>query len=408
MDFTELINSSLDFVLSLMPIFIPVVLAYALFNIWLQFARSRFLAGQEYTLIRIIPPKEITKTPAAMELFITSLHQTGGEANAYDVYWKGKSRAWFSLEIVSNAGEVSFYIWTRKSLKKFIENQIYAQYPGIEVIETEDYVDKVDYFSGNYNMFGMEYKLSEPDPVPIKTYVDYGLHMSNTDEEEKIDPITPTLELLGSLGSGEHAWIQFIVKAHKKEDKKPGTWFGKTDNWVDEARKMIIDIKKESVYKDPDDPEGRPIPLQTKVQEEKINAIERSVTKLGFDVGIRSVYIAEKDAFNGINIPGLIGTFKQYGSTNLNGFKLGFTTSYNFWWQDPLKTRIKNVKEQFYNDYRNRVYFDTIIDLKQRKKMVLNTEELATLFHFPGGVASTPTLSRVQSRKGEAPTNLPM
>jgi hypothetical protein len=144
------------------------------------------------------------------------------------------------------------------------------------------------------------------------------------------------------------------------------------------------------------------------VQEEKINAIERSVTKLGFDVGIRSVYIAEKDAFNGINIPGLIGTFKQYGSTNLNGFKLGFTTSYNFWWQDPLKTRIKNVKEQFYNDYRNRVYFDTIIDLKQRKKMVLNTEELATLFHFPGGVASTPTLSRVQSRKGEAPTNLPM
>jgi hypothetical protein len=40
--------------------------------------------------------------------------------------------------------------------------------------------------------------------------------------------------------------------------------------------------------------------------------------------------------------------------------------------------------------------------------MILNTEELATIFHFPGQVAGTPTLERVPSKKAEAPSNLPI
>lgn len=407
MNIDELITSSIDFLKLVFPIFIPILLGYVLFNMWVLYARNKFLANQEYSLIRIVPPKDILKTPAAMELFISSLYQTGGEANPLDVYWYGKSRPWFSLEMVSTNGEVGFYIWTRSALKNYLSNQIYAQYPGIEIMDVEDYVDEVDYTSGNYEMFGLEYKLTQPDPIPIKTYVDYGLD-KHDEEEEKVDPITATTEFLGSLQQGEHAWIQIIVKAHKKEDKDKTKWFGKTDFWIDEAKKQIEEIKEQSVYKDPNDKDGKSIPMQTFSQKEKIEAIERNISKMGFDVGIRAIYIAEKDSFVGPNIPGLIGSFKQYGSSNLNGFKPAFTTSVDYPWQDIFGKRVKKMKETLYEDYKNRIYFGTFFGPKKREKFVLNSEELATIFHFPGGVATTPSLTRVKSRKAEAPSNLPI
>jgi hypothetical protein len=375
---------------------VPIALGFILFNLWVNYAQRKFDANTEKVLLRIIPPKEITKTPAAMELFLQSLYQTGGEATKLDKYWKGKSRAKFALEIASIGGDVGFYIWTREALRGYIEGQIYAHDPGIEVVETEDY-SKLDYDSGNYNAFGVEYALTQPDPVPIKTYIDYGADKI-TEEEEKIDPITATLEFMGGLKAGENAWLQIHVKAHKE----------KPDKWVEEAKEMVKEIKQEGIYKDEKDPDGRPIQFQTKAQEEKINAIERNISKLGFDVGFRGIYIAEKDAFTGPNIGGLIGSFRQYGSPNLNGFKPGVYTSFDYWWQDPSGKRVERMRTQMLKDYSDRVYFGTKIDGKFRKSYILNTEELATIFHFPGGVASTPTLTRIQSRKGEAPTNLPM
>lgn len=407
MEFQTLIETSIFYIKLALPFFIVFGLGYALFNMWVIYARRKFLSEQTYVLLRIIPPKEILKTPAAMELFISSLHQTGGEANPIDVYWHGKSRARFSLEIVSIGGEVGFYIRTRTSLKNYIENQIYAQYPGIEVQVVDDYTEQIDYDSGKYSMFGIEYGLSQPDPIPIKTYVDYGLDKPG-EEEEKVDPITATTEFLGSIKKGENLWIQIIIKAHKKEDKDVNKWFGKTDYWVDEAIEQIAKIREESFYKNPKDPNANPMPLQTTAQREKIDAIERNISKMGFDVGIRGIYIAEKAAFVGENIPGLIGVFKQYGSTSLNGIKPVAFTSVNYFWQDIFGTRVENLKRQILNDYKNRTFFDSFFGLKYRNKFVLNTEELATIFHFPGGVASTPTLSRIQSRKGEPPSNLPI
>lgn len=343
---------------------------------------------------------DIFKTPLAMELFINALYQTGGEATPVDRFWHGKVRPWFSLEIVSLGGKVGFFIWTRKELSGYIQSQIYAQYPGIEVKEVEDYTDKFDYSSGNYAMFGVEYALTEPDPVPIKTYVDYGLDKTS-EEEEKTDPITAVLEFFGSLRDGENAWIQMIVRAHKKEDKDPESWFGKTDLWKDKAKDLIKEIREESLVEI--DPEKGKMPMATEGQKNKITAIERSVSKLPFDVGIRAVYIAERDLFNGVNIPGLIGSFKQYGSLDLNGFKPGKTTSFDYWWQDPTGRRVAFLKNRMFKSYVNREYFFT-----GRKHFILNSEELATIFHFPGRVAITPGLERVQSRKGEAPANLPI
>lgn len=373
---------------------------------WVKYAREKFISSQEHILMRVVPPRDFYKTPLAMELFINALYQTSGESTPIDRLWYGKVRAWFSLEIASHEGEVAFYIWTRKALSGFIQNQIYAQYPGVEVKEVEDYVSKVDYHSGEYAMFGLEYALSQADPLPIKTYVDYGLDKAETKDELKIDPITPTLEFLGSLKQGEHAWIQIIVRAHKKEDPDGKSWFGKTDKWIDESKDLIKEIKEASVY---ENSKGEMVPLATKGQADKINAIERSVSKLGFDCGIRSIYIAHKDAFSGVNIPALVGCFKQYGSASLNGFRPEITTSFDYFWQDITGNKLKKIKKEIYEAYKERGYFwRKDHEGHSRKKFILNSEELATIYHFPGSEVQTPTLTRVQSRKGNAPSNLPI
>lgn len=406
MEISNLFGPTLDFIFFILPIVIPIALIITLFELWVSFARERFLASQEYVLLRITPPRDFHKTPMAMELFINALYQTSGESTPIDRLWHGKVRTWFSLEMASHEGEVAFYIWTRKGLSNFLQSQIYAQYPGIEVKEVEDYVSKVDYHSGEYSMFGVEYGLAQPDPVPIRTYVDYGLDKVESKDELKIDPITPTLEFLGSLKQGEHAWIQIIVRAHKKEDKDETKWFGKTDKWVDEAMDLIKDIKEKSVY---ENKKGEIVPLATKGQADKINAIERSVSKLGFDCGIRSLYIARKDVFSGVNIPGLVGSFKQYGSFNLNGFKPVVTTSFDYFWQDIGGKKSAKIKKELFDAYKERGYFwRKLKKHKTRKKFILNSEELATIYHFPGADVQTPSLTRVQSRRGNAPSNLPI
>lgn len=403
----NLIEQVIDFLFFLFPFFLVIILGFSLFNLWLVYIRKLFLEKQEYTLLRIYPTREIYKTPAAMEMIIESLYQTGGEGDWVDLYWKGQSRPTFSLEIVSHGGEIAFYMWTRKEFSKMIENQIYAQYPGVEVEQVEDYSQKIDYESGNFSIFGVEFKLTASDPLPIKTYVDYNLDKpSENPGSSDIDPLSTTLEAFGSIRQGENIWLQIIIKAHKKEDKKEGTWFDKTDNWIDEAKKEIAKIREESVMKNGDG--AFSFPLLTKGQTDKISAIEKSISKLGFDCGIRGIYIAEKDVFDKGSISALIGSLQQYGSPYLNGFKPGPKTKFDYKYQDFFGTKLKKMKDQIFDDYQKRAYWGTVLNKKRRQKFVLNSEELATIFHFPSSATGTPTLKRVESKKSEAPSNLPI
>jgi hypothetical protein len=143
----------------------------------------------------------------------------------------------------------------------------------------------------------------------------------------------------------------------------------------------------------------------TKRQGEIISAIERSLGKLGFDCGIRTLYIAKKEHYDGSNIAGLTGILRQYSAPDLNGFKPTNTTSFDYPWEDWNDIRLNKKKKKIFDAYARRSYFYAPY---KKKPFVLNTEELATVYHFPGGVAETPTFTRIESRKGEPPANLPI
>jgi hypothetical protein len=411
----NLIADILDFIFFLLPIILPIGLFALFINILLETNRKKFISSQESILLEILPPQEIEKSPAAMELFLTSLYNTSDAGNWYEKYFQGKVRTWFSLEIISIDGHVNFYIWSWKKFKKSIESQLYAQFPGIEIAEVDDYSLGTEY-DGSIEIFGAEMELTQPDPYPIKTYIDYGLD-KETEEEYKVDPITPVLESLGSISKGHQFWIQIIVRAHKKEDKDPTKWFGKTDLWKDVAKSEIKKIRENSLLEIKEKEGTRKIPQITKGQELRIVALERSISKMSFDTGLRLIYLAEKDQFDGTNIASILGSFKQYNSPELNGFKPAFTTSFDAPWEDLTGKQAIKMKEEILESYKKRDYFWKPYrkfywwrpsKLVNRKKFVLNTEELATIYHFPGKVAYTPTVKRVRSKKATAPFNLPV
>ncbi|MBX4216068.1 hypothetical protein KW797_03910 [Candidatus Parcubacteria bacterium] len=385
----------------------PIALGVIAWRLWLYYINLLFLRSIKWQLLEVQLPREIRRSPLAMELVLNALHQTGGTGTWFDKYWKGQLRFYFSLEIVSIEGAVHFLIRTPDRFRNFIESYIYAQYPEAEIREVPDYVDRLEYATGGrWSMWGTEFVLTKPDPYPIKTYVDYGVDKI-AKEEEKIDPITSTIELMGSMQKGEQMWLQILVRALNKD--------GKT--WKKQVDEEIKKFKEDIIKKAGGDEEGFQETRLTKGERDVITAIERHSEKVTFDIGIRAIYIAEKESFRPANIPSVVNMLKQYNSNTLNGFKPARATAVDFPWQEYVGfdkfipyinlglKETEQMKIKLFNLYLKRDYF---YGANRRDPFALTTEELATIYHFPGRVAQTPSFGRVDSKKAEPPSNLPM
>lgn len=403
---------ALSIVINLSPILLVVALFFIAWPIWVKYVRAKFFFSQKYVLLEIRLPKDVFKSPQAMELFLTSLHQTGGEGTWYNKYWLGMTRSWFSLEMISVEGQVKFFIWMRAANKNFTESSLYAQFPGIEITEKDDYARTVHSEPSENGIWACELQLTKEDAYPIKTYIDYKLD-KDPKEEFKVDPLAPFLEYLGSVGPNQQVWIQILVRAHKKEARLAGHLWKTTDRWKDDAyviiNKILLRNAKTKVAGEENPETGfSKMPSITSGEKDIVEAIERSLTKQAFDVGIRCVYIAKNGFFNPSNIGGILGSFKQFSTEHLNGFRPNsdyFHAQYDYPWQDYKNIRRNRWSKMALMAYKRRSYFYPPFE---RRGFVLNTEELATIFHFPGQVAGTPTLSRIPSKKSEAPTNLPI
>lgn len=405
----EIFITGFDYLAFLIPIAIPIFLAYLLFHVYIDYNRAKYYNSLEWTLLEITPSPDSVKSPAAMELFLLALYQTSGESTWIDRWVKGKVRTWFTLEIVSLEGRIHFYLNCETKMKKYIESQIYAQYPGSGIREVEDYAAKFN--TEGYDVMCAELELTKPDPYPIKTYLDYQLDKEQ-EEEYKIDPITPMLEFLNTVPANNYICMQIIVRAHKAEDLDKNKLFPsfskKVDNWKETAKEEIKKIKADSFMEFDEGDRKRKQNVQTDQQKRAIIALERSVTKYAFDTGIRLLNIGKKGSFS--NMYGLmLGMVKQYNSMDLNGFKPRMGTSFDYPWQDPFGSKLKKMKAEMLEAYQMRDYFwKSDYKKKTRPYFILNTEELATMYHFPGMVAQTPSLERVDSRKVTPPDNLPI
>ncbi len=396
---------ALSLLLRYSPYWAPPVLLVGFWNVWMRYVRAQFIAAQPMCLLELRLPQEIFKSPAAMQAALDGMHISGGESTFYDRMWLGKVRTWYSFELVSLEGQVHFYIWTRKAFKRQVERHLYAYYPEIEVTEVPDYTTSVRVALDTHELWGSDFVLTQPDPYPIRTYIDYKLESSATKEEQKTDPLAGVVELLGSMGSGEYMWIQILARPHKAE---PDFTFG-TMRQVAVVSKAAKEIQK--IRSNPEETvilsDGKVGKMLSKQQLQSIEAISRNTYESHpWDVGIRGIYLAEKDKFDGPNIPSLINAFKQFQSPRSNGFKpVRWLAKYDYPWQDYRGVRQAADKLRVLHAYRLRSWFHSPYKFRA---FILSSEELATLFHPPGSVVQTPTLGRTTSTRSQAPANLPV
>ena len=154
----------------------PIPLGFIAVNLWHHYRQERFIMGIKWVLLEIQVPRDVIKSPAAMELFFSNaLYHKSGKG-FWEQYMIGAPWLWFSLEIVSIDGRVHFYIRTPTRIRNLVETQIYGQYPQSKVIEVDDYVWNIPQYkkNGDWNMWGCEFKKGKEDFLPIKTYKDFG------------------------------------------------------------------------------------------------------------------------------------------------------------------------------------------------------------------------------------------
>jgi hypothetical protein len=128
--------------------------------------------------------------------------------------------------------------------------------------------------------------------------------------------------------------------------------------------------------------------------------IRQKMAKLAFQTTIRFLYIDRRASFAKDNINAANAFFRQFNTQNLNFFKPDKETM-----TGGVKGWFKNWKVAF----RKHAFYDAYVHVRPRNnKCVLNTEELATIYHFPINAVGTTELAKVPSRKAGPPSSLPL
>lgn len=403
----------------------PVLLAYIAYHMWHHYVNEDFVAGIQWQLLEIQIPRVVNKTPLAMETVIVNSFYHKSNKGVWESYWQGAVHFFFSLEIVSTEGQVHFYINTPSRVVPLIKSQIYAQYPQCRILEVPDYVfdiPKIGHKTG-MNMWGCEWKLEKDDAYPIRTYVGYGLDKIEKDPTSQVDPIVSIIEFMATAGPQEHFWMQLVIRWSKK--KYPGG-MDFTEHSQSVADELLAPYTKKQFGK-VNGVEDMNIILSKEIRtpdtlKDEVTSINEKLHKLCFDCGMRTLYIAPHEIFDQQKRRALRMIFRQFNSLTFNSFLRIHPTQYDSIWEDPFGIVLTNRKNRMLDWYRFRTFFhppfqysvtypwpiSLMIVTDPPEIFVLNSEEIATVFHFPGLITETPSMKRADNRTAKAPANLPM
>jgi hypothetical protein len=401
-------------------IVVPVFLKLA-WQLWVYQAQSNYLAKQKYVLLAIEVPKNNQQGPEATERLFAHLMGARLSGTWVDRNLRGYVQATFSFEIVSIEGKIQFLIRCRSNLRELTEAAVYSAYPDAVIKEVEDYTKNAPnkFPDPEWDMWGVDIYLFNKNPYPIRTYPTFEHPIT----KEFQDPLIAFLEVMNKLGPGEQIWIQFIIEplsnSWKKEGealvnklmgRKPKEKKGWTD-WL--GIKHVIDIPFEGLRQvggigpggvsSGSGEGGADLTFLNMSPGERrvIEAIQRKIAKLGYRTKIRFIYLARKEVMQKSKaVYGTMGAFNQFSYLDLNGTKLDMKTitsvAYFFpeWRNNRRKTKLMRA-------YKLRSAW------MGGRLCILNTEELATLWHLPLATVKAPLLIKTGSKRGEPPMGLP-
>jgi hypothetical protein len=371
----SIIGAIFNFLLQIY-VWLPIVLVLSYLT-WRNYRKAEIApSAVEGDLLILEIPKTNDKQELAAEQLFASLH--GILRDKSELKLNGGVQEHLSFEVASVNGQIRFYAWVPKSLRSFVESQIYSQYPTVQIREAdEDYVAH----EGEHSVIHTsEIVLTDNEALPIKTFQNF--------EVDPLAGITGTLAKLES--TGEETWIQILVRPIADDwHKQSESWIksvknGKTSLFSGGAATFFAGMF-EALWKPPEESAKTAAPKELSDRDKtRISEAEQKAAKLGYEVKIRLAYLGDDQIIAKQRMQAIVGTFKQYNSTNLNGFKV---SSASFRSEDLVK-------------YRQRSF--------GRGSFVLNIEELASVFHLPHTNVETPNIVWASSKTAEPPAKLPI
>jgi len=309
--------------------------------------------------------KEIKDLIAPTEIFLRNIH-------AIQEHLKGEH---VTLEIVSRNGLIGFYIGIPQRLTSLLEKQITAQYPDAVMEEVKD----PNIFPKKGEVAATQLKLKKESAYPILTYKKF--------ENDALNSLTNALSKLNEDTEG--ASIQISIRPIKDTWQKRGYALaksmqqGKSSNSsiTKDVIKGLGDIVSISSPKS-DDKKETPDKI-TSTEEKFVEAIGEKATKSGFETAVRIVVASVTKEEAQIHLNNILSSFNQYSSSGLNRFIL-----------DKLSEH-KTISQYIFRLF------------SFGKPFILNTEEIATLWHLPNAYLDTPNIMWLKAKRFSPPDNLP-
>lgn len=355
-------------------VWLPIVLVLSYLT-WRNNKRVEIVRNLEADLLILEIPKTNDKSELAAEQMFASLH--GILRDSQELKTNGGFQEHLSFEFASVNGQIRFYAWVPKQLRTFVEGQIYSQYPTVQIRQADE--DYVLHESEHTVFYTTDITLTENDVLPIKTFQSF--------EVDPLAGITGTLAKLES--TGDEMWVQILARPIADD------WHKNTESWVSAVRagrsnpttKYLgwLPGMLEALWKPPEVNEKVTIAKELSDRDKtRISEAETKATKLGYQVKIRVAYLGNSQEHARQQLQAIVGTFKQFNSTNLNGFKASGAS----------------FSKEGLIPYRERQFGSG--------GFVLNIEELASVFHLPHTNVETPNIVWATSKTAEPPAKLPV
>ncbi|MBU1148825.1 DUF87 domain-containing protein, partial [Patescibacteria group bacterium] len=286
----------------------------------------------------------------------------------------------FSLEMVANNGLISFYLTVPRYMQQYMEQQIQAQFPKAQIDPVEDF----NIFCPHGQIEATYLRLKKKSMFPILTYKKLGS-----------DPLNSLTNVLSKFQENEGAVIQIIARSSSPIWHRAGAKVAaemSQGQTLDEAMKKsstsVLGQIGQSAFaknKKHDDLDYDQPRRLTPMEEELVKGLEEKTAKAGLDCNIRIIVSGPDPERAKGNLRNIVDSFSQYsGYEYINAF---------------IRRNVRN-KSRLISDfiYRN---------FSEKYQFILNSEELASVYHFPLSDTETPNIRWLIAKKAPAPVNIP-
>jgi hypothetical protein len=293
-----------------------------------------------------------------------------------------------SFEIANSAKseEIVFYISVPRKYRESVEKQVHSFFPNAVLEKINDYNI---FYPGSFTA-ASTIRLKNKYTLPIRTY-----------ENMDVDPLNAISNALSKLETkSEGAAVQLVIVpagvewrhkgrqiAHEMQQGKrlkeaDQTLFVKAGRSIGDASKLVLGSNQKNDQ--PNSTEPKPVQL-TPEEQEIVKHLEAKASKTGYFVNIRLVASAETEERAQMILGHLENAFSQFENGSINCF---------------VVTRKRGKKNLAYDYiYRN---------FNQKESMILNNEEIASVFHLPISTTETPKIKWLKSNSAAPPMDIPL